>query len=157
MIITSTPHLPAATSPEPTPDVTTRSGSTTSERVGSSTVRKAGTPSSSFPGTPAQDGRSAAGPEVQSRRSVSRGTPRRRPSSSTAATAHSYEAMPKEASRKGTSFSSSCHGAWSVPTAWWWVMDAPRAVIASPAARLATAHRSPVAAGSVPPAATTVR
>jgi hypothetical protein len=32
MIITSTPHLPTATSPETTPDVTTRSGSTTSRR-----------------------------------------------------------------------------------------------------------------------------
>ena len=32
MIITSTPHLPTATGPEPAPDVTTRSGSTTSRR-----------------------------------------------------------------------------------------------------------------------------
>jgi hypothetical protein len=32
------------------------------------------------------------------------------------------------------------HGLWSVPTAWWWVMVAPAATIASLAAALAASH-----------------
>jgi hypothetical protein len=31
---------------------------------------------------------------------------------------------------------------WSTPTAWWWVIEAPRAAIASQAARLAARQRS---------------
>ena len=32
------------------------------------------------------------------------------------------------------------HGLWSVPTAWWWVIVAPAAIIASLAATLARCH-----------------
>ena len=46
----------------------------------------------------------------------------------------------RSTSRPSRPCSASSHARWSRPTAWWWVIVAPAAAIASPAARLAARH-----------------